>query len=96
MSNKPTLIVIAGPNGSGKTSVTTQILKHEWVYTQQKKFLGYNGRTDWADRADTNGFFLFVDVSQAHVPQKIRSYPPNPPNPFSHRITKLPNAKYIY
>jgi predicted ABC-type ATPase len=31
MNNKPTLIVIAGPNGSGKTSVTAQILKHEWV-----------------------------------------------------------------
>jgi predicted ABC-type ATPase len=29
--NKPTLLVIAGPNGSGKTSVTSQILKHEWV-----------------------------------------------------------------
>jgi predicted ABC-type ATPase len=29
--NKPKLIVIAGPNGSGKTSVTNQILKHEWV-----------------------------------------------------------------
>jgi predicted ABC-type ATPase len=31
ITNKPKLIVIAGPNGSGKTSVTTQILKHEWV-----------------------------------------------------------------
>ncbi len=31
--NKPKLIVIAGPNGSGKTSVTTQILKHDWVNT---------------------------------------------------------------
>lgn len=29
--NKPKLLVIAGPNGSGKTSVTAQILKHEWV-----------------------------------------------------------------
>ena len=29
--NKPKLIIIAGPNGSGKTSVTSQILKHEWV-----------------------------------------------------------------
>jgi predicted ABC-type ATPase len=28
---KPKLLVIAGPNGSGKTSVTKQILKHEWV-----------------------------------------------------------------
>lgn len=29
--NKPKLMVIAGPNGSGKTSVTSQILKHKWV-----------------------------------------------------------------
>jgi predicted ABC-type ATPase len=27
----PTLNVIAVPNGSGKTSITTQILKHEWI-----------------------------------------------------------------
>jgi predicted ABC-type ATPase len=27
---KPTLIVIAGPNGSGKTSVTRRFLHHEW------------------------------------------------------------------
>ena len=29
--SKPTLIIIAGPNGSGKTSITSQILKHEWI-----------------------------------------------------------------
>lgn len=28
---KPVLIVIAGPNGSGKTSVTNKILHHEWM-----------------------------------------------------------------
>jgi len=28
---KPVLIVIAGPNGSGKTSITGKILQHEWI-----------------------------------------------------------------
>lgn len=30
-THKPVLIVIAGPNGSGKTTITTQILQHEWI-----------------------------------------------------------------
>jgi predicted ABC-type ATPase len=28
---KPVLIVIAGPNGSGKTSLTEQVLSHSWI-----------------------------------------------------------------
>ena len=28
---KPVLIVIAGPNGSGKTTITRRILHHEWM-----------------------------------------------------------------
>jgi len=28
---KPKLLIIAGPNGSGKTSVTRKILKHTWI-----------------------------------------------------------------
>ena len=28
---KPELIIIAGPNGSGKTSVTKRFLHHEWA-----------------------------------------------------------------
>lgn len=28
---RPILIIIAGPNGSGKTSITHKILQHEWV-----------------------------------------------------------------
>ncbi|MBF0160308.1 MAG: zeta toxin family protein [Magnetococcales bacterium] len=29
--DKPRLIVVAGPNGSGKTSITEQLLRHEWM-----------------------------------------------------------------
>lgn len=29
--HQPILIVIAGPNGSGKTSITSRLLKHEWL-----------------------------------------------------------------
>ncbi len=28
---KPVLIVIAGPNGSGKTTITSRVLQHEWL-----------------------------------------------------------------
>ena len=28
---KPELMIIAGPNGSGKTSVTKRFLHHEWA-----------------------------------------------------------------
>ena len=29
--HKPVLIVFAGPNGSGKTTITSQILHHQWM-----------------------------------------------------------------
>ena len=29
--HRPVLIIIAGPNGSGKTTITSRILHHEWL-----------------------------------------------------------------
>ena len=31
MSDRPRLIIVAGPNGTGKTSITEQLLLHEWM-----------------------------------------------------------------
>lgn len=31
MMEKPKLLIVAGPNGSGKTSITGKILKHQWI-----------------------------------------------------------------
>lgn len=51
--HRPVLIVIAGPNGSGKTSITSKILNHEWledaIYINpdiiaQEKFGDWNSR----------------------------------------------------
>lgn len=61
MEYKPTLIIIAGPNGSGKTSVTSKILQHEWtegcLYINpdeiaQEKFGGWNSQPAVKKAAD--------------------------------------------
>jgi hypothetical protein len=41
-------------------------------------------------------FFGIIYEFQAHASKKIRLDPPDLPNPFSHSITKRPNAQYMY
>ena len=54
------MIVIAGPNGSGKTSVTSKILHHEWLEVARDVFGDWNNQdavlkaanycNDWRER----------------------------------------------
>ena len=54
--HRPVLIVIAGPNGSGKTTITSKILKHEWlegalyINPDQKSILNCKRIALFADR----------------------------------------------
>ena len=41
--HRPVLIVIAGPNGSGKTTITSKILRHEWL--EGAESIGISGAT---------------------------------------------------
>lgn len=47
---KPRLLIIAGPDGSGKTTITSQVLKHEWMQGcahVNADFIDYNKLGDW-------------------------------------------------
>lgn len=46
---KPRLIVVAGPNGSGKTSITEQLLRHEWMGGCEYVNPDYIARDDFGD-----------------------------------------------
>jgi len=58
---KPRLIIVAGPNGSGKTTITDKLLRHEWmggcVYINpdviaQKEFGGWNSPEAFVNAAN--------------------------------------------
>lgn len=61
MEEKPILIIVAGPNGSGKTTITEKLLKHSWsedmVYINpdiiaQEKFDGWNNKESFIKAAN--------------------------------------------
>ena len=52
LENRPTLLIMAGPNGSGKTTIMTHMAKHGWlkgmVY-QNQDFIAQNLFGGWND-----------------------------------------------
>jgi len=47
---KPRLIIVAGPNGSGKTTITEKLLRHEWMQGCEyinPDFIAQNEFGDW-------------------------------------------------
>ncbi|MDE7024984.1 MAG: zeta toxin family protein [Paramuribaculum sp.] len=51
--HRPVLIVIAGPNGSGKTSITSKIINHEWLEDSEyinPDNVAHNIFGDWNNR----------------------------------------------
>lgn len=54
MQKKPSLIIVAGPNGSGKTTITEQGLEHEWFegcHYINPDFIAQNDFDGWNDVA---------------------------------------------
>jgi PIN domain len=72
--------------GMGNKKELAQMKKKIKYYTSRTMILGYNGRTDWADRADPNGFLgvrmLGIrEKSKKSVPiRPIRSSIVSPPS----------------
>lgn len=71
---KPVLIVIAGPNGSGKTSTTRLVIKHEWadqcVYINPDEI----AQTKFGDWNDVNAVRQAVEYCEEWREQLLRDH----------------------
>ena len=71
---KPILIVIAGPNGSGKTSTTRLVIKHEWaeqcVYINPDEI----AQTKFGDWNDSNAVRQAVEYCEEWREQLLKEH----------------------
>ena len=71
---KPVLIVIAGPNGSGKTSTTRLVIKHEWadqcVYINPDEI----AQTKYGDWNDVNAVRQAVEYCEEWREQLLHDH----------------------
>ena len=71
---KPILIVIAGPNGSGKTSTTRLVIKHEW--TEQCVYINPDeiAQTKFGDWNDPNAVRKSVEYCEEWREQLLKEH----------------------
>ena len=71
---KPILIVVAGPNGSGKTSTTRSVIKHEWaeqcVYINPDEI----AQTKFGDWNDSNAVRQAVEYCEEWREQLLKEH----------------------
>ena len=76
---KPVLIVIAGPNGSGKTSTTRLVIKHEWaeqcVYINPDE-IAQSKFGDWNDANAVRQAVEYCEACSLFVLNHRQSMPP--------------------
>ena len=74
---KPVLIVIAGPNGSGKTSTTRLVIKHEWaeqcVYINPDE-IAQNKFGDWNDANAVRHAVEYCETWREQLLQERRNF----------------------
>jgi predicted ABC-type ATPase len=76
MQQSPKLIIIAGPNGSGKTTITHQILQHEWkegcVYINPDE-IAQQKYGDWNDKSNVLKAAKFATAQRKSLIKKKES-----------------------
>ena len=97
---KPELIVIAGPNGSGKTSVTQKFLHHEWadgtVYINpdqiaNDKFGDWNSREAVLQAA--NYCAEWREQCESGLKEKVEVFTIGSPQQFYNKYKGFPSEK---
>ena len=76
LENRPTLLIMAGPNGSGKTTIMTHLAKHGWlkgmVY-QNQDFIAQNLYGGWNDDSAIRKSATYCEEEREACLKEMRS-----------------------
>lgn len=61
---KPRLIIVAGPNGSGKTTITEKLLRHEWMNGCEYINPDFIARDELGDWTTRESFIKAANIAQ--------------------------------